>query len=274
MERYIVNVVPPEGEVIRLLVPISSISPVSSLVEEIKKRVSRLNVWPDVTGLCLYLGGADGPMIDESDTLSEVIIDPKVEAITATSRFKKTSHPSVPSVRQASYSETPFPPQHCVFAYILTETGPPHSSFSNKESINLRVITPALARAHPDVRSIPILQAPVTYQTTLREIRSLISDQLEVEIPHTVRDAAECNCAFATQIEQRALRNQAQPDATENQDDSFEFIVVYGRNQVQIMKTSVSEKSSLTESVLEELGEDTILKEITFFGGTLATDDR
>jgi hypothetical protein len=98
MERYIVNVVPSEAEAFQLLVPMSSIAAVSDLAEEIKKRVTRLGVWPDVTDLRLHLGEAGGPIIDEADTLSDVIIDPKAETITATKSIKKTGPPLVAQV--------------------------------------------------------------------------------------------------------------------------------------------------------------------------------
>jgi len=101
----------------------------------------------------------------------------------------------------------------------------------------------------------------------------LISNELGVSIPDTVRDTAECNCSFARQIEERALRNEVHSGATENLHDSLKFIVVHGRNQVQIMEISVATKSSITEKVYEELG-TLDLKEVILVGGTTTPDAR
>jgi len=76
-------------------VPMSSIAAVSDLTDEIKKRVTRLGVWPDITGLCLHLGEPDGLMINAVDTLSEVILDPKVETVTVTASMKKPYPPII-----------------------------------------------------------------------------------------------------------------------------------------------------------------------------------
>ena len=89
MERYIVNVAPPGTEAARLVVPISLNTSVSDLAEEVKKRVTRNNIWPNAPDLVLHLGEADGPIIDGADTLSDVILDPKTEVITATPQIQR-----------------------------------------------------------------------------------------------------------------------------------------------------------------------------------------
>jgi len=113
MERYIVNVAPPEAEAFQLLIPFSSIAAISDLAEEIKKRITRLGVWLDVTDLCLHFGEAGGPILDEADTLSDVIIDTKAETITITSSIKKTGPPAV--VQVCSSGQANPSPSTCTF---------------------------------------------------------------------------------------------------------------------------------------------------------------
>jgi hypothetical protein len=86
MERYTVTVSPPGAESFRLLIPFPPTSPISALATEVKRRVSRQDAWPDVPDISLCLGDVGGPILDGDDLLEYVIIDPKVETITATSR--------------------------------------------------------------------------------------------------------------------------------------------------------------------------------------------
>jgi hypothetical protein len=86
MERYTVTVSPPGAESFRLLIPFPPTSSVSALATEVKRRVSRQDVWPGVTDISLCLGDIGGPILDGDDLLENVIIDSKVEMITATSR--------------------------------------------------------------------------------------------------------------------------------------------------------------------------------------------
>ena len=102
MERYTVTVAPPGAESLRLLIPYPPTSSVSALAAEVKRRASRLDVWPDVPELALRLGDVDGSLLDEDDLLADVILDPKVETITATSRIKKVAGVP-PPVAQVSY---------------------------------------------------------------------------------------------------------------------------------------------------------------------------
>jgi hypothetical protein len=272
MERYIINVVLPESEPLRLLVPRSPNSAVSDLVEEIKRRISRLDTPPDTTSLRLHLGGTDGPIIDEADILSDVILDSKTETITATRPFKTPAPPPL-SASQARSSHRKYT-IHMLISFQQPDRQ--RSGFSSKDAIKLRVITPVLARAHPDLRSIPTLRTSITSRSTLREVRALISDNLGLSASDAVRDAADCNCSFARQIEERALRRGSNSEATiaQNDNSSIKFILVHGRNQVRIMETASADKSSLKEKVIEELGEAITSKEMMFVGGTVVSNTR
>lgn len=86
MERYTVTVYPPEGQPCRLLIPFSPKSTISALAIEIKRRISRLDIWNDVSNITLRLGEANGPILDEEDLLEDVILDAKAEIIVVTSQ--------------------------------------------------------------------------------------------------------------------------------------------------------------------------------------------
>jgi hypothetical protein len=97
MERYTVIVAPPGAEIFRLLIPLPSTSSVSALAAEVERRISRLEGLPGVSDITLHLGEADGPMLDAEDALGDVIFDPKLETITATSRaMKENKVPHLP----------------------------------------------------------------------------------------------------------------------------------------------------------------------------------
>jgi hypothetical protein len=91
MERYTITVTPLGAAPIRLLIPFPPTSSISALSAEVKRRVSRPTVWPDVPDLILHLGDASGPILDDDDLLEDVIIDAKVEPITATPRSGSSS---------------------------------------------------------------------------------------------------------------------------------------------------------------------------------------
>jgi hypothetical protein len=92
MERYTVTVAPPGAESFRLLIPFPPTSSVSALATEVKRRASRQGAWLEVSDISLHLGDdIGGPILDGDDLLEDVIIDPKAEFITATSRNSPTS---------------------------------------------------------------------------------------------------------------------------------------------------------------------------------------
>jgi len=97
MERYTVSVAPPGAGPFLLLIPFTPTSTVSSLSAEVKRRASAHDDWPEESDVTLRVGGASGPILYEFDILANVIVDPKVEIITATSRVKKRTDASPPS---------------------------------------------------------------------------------------------------------------------------------------------------------------------------------
>jgi hypothetical protein len=130
------------------------------------------------------------------------------------------------------------------------------------------VITPALARIHKDVRTIPLLScATITRKSTLREVKIQISNHLQIPILDVVQPNQECNCSFARQIDERALRSGSNPSEEVLLTSFQKFVAVYGQNRVQILKTEAKDKISLVDAVRRELGEDVRSKEINFVGG-------
>lgn len=97
MERYTIIVDLSEGEPFRLLVPFQPALSVSALANEVKKRLSRLEILSDESDITLHLGDANGPMLDGGDALGDVILDPKSEEITVSSRAKKAKAQDKPA---------------------------------------------------------------------------------------------------------------------------------------------------------------------------------
>ena len=83
MERYKVTVTI-DGKETRLLIPMLSASPVSSLATQVKLRIGRLGIGINSTEFTLHLEQADGPILDADDLLSDVLPDPKNERLYAT----------------------------------------------------------------------------------------------------------------------------------------------------------------------------------------------
>ena len=73
-----------DGKETRLLIPMLSASPVSSLATQVKLRIGRLGIGINSTEFTLHLEQADGPILDADDLLSDVLPDPKNERLYAT----------------------------------------------------------------------------------------------------------------------------------------------------------------------------------------------
>ena len=191
----------------------------------------------------LGLGQADGPILDSDDSLADVILDPKVEIIVVTPRSKPSSN---------TLSDTQQVPKPQI---------PPQPRGSARPVIKLRVITPALARAHKDVRTIPIVQnANITSNSTLRDIKVQVSQHLGIAEGSFIQVDEECNCSFARQIDERGGISAA----SNLSGAAFKVVVVHGRNKVQILDVEDGKKSSITEMVHRELGDETGSKKTTF----------
>jgi hypothetical protein len=198
-------------------------------VDDVKIRLAGQNIRLDVASLQFHAGGADGPIINNEDTLWDLVVIPRVPNITAT-----------------------YPPRGVA-----------------QGSIKLRVITPALARTHTDRHSIPTLPTSITTRNTLGEVRTIILNSLEPSISNAVPVSTECNCSFATLIGERAILGGGQSEAAAHQDGPpFKLVLVRDWNKVSIIETLSSDKLSLRRKVMQEIGEEAASKEINLIGGT------
>ncbi|KAH7330116.1 hypothetical protein BKA65DRAFT_51346 [Rhexocercosporidium sp. MPI-PUGE-AT-0058] len=252
LQRYTITVSPPGAESFQLLVPFTTTSTVASLASEVKRRASSHDEWPENSEIILRIGGATGPILYEFDILSDVIVDPKFDILTATPRIKKQP------VGHAASDE-----QH--------QNGQQTDGPSFAGAIKIRVITPSLARSYRDSRSIPILRGSLTRNTTLRELKAHISNHLSYPVSAPVEASPECNCSLARQISERGLLTQLRPrDGGHSLSEPIgKLIVVHGRNRVQVLDTDHVDKSYLVSEVVMGLGGAIESREITPIGGTL-----
>lgn len=156
--------------------------------------------------------------------------------------------------------------------YQVSQPPAASSGASSIGEFKIRVITPVLAKACKDIRTISTLRKPITRNTTLQEVKSMIANHLCVEVSEIIQDCRECNCSLARQIEERALKNgnvdrQTHGDAIDPQGYTNEFIVVHGKSNVQIMEAEAANVLSIMRKVKEVLG-DIDSKKLTFVGGT------
>lgn len=110
--------------------------------------------------------------------------------------------------------------------------------------------------------------------STLRELRFQVSNHLQIPILDIVSPSQECNCSFARQIDERALRSESNPGNKSLPNPLRRFIVVHGQSRVQIFETEATDKISLVEVVRQELGEAVRSKEMNFIGGTTVPEAR
>lgn len=118
--------------------------------------------------------------------------------------------------------------------------------------------------------TIPSLTGSLKRTSTLRELKTHISNHLSYPISAPSDASQECNCSLARQISERALLTQLRPrDGGDSLSEPIgKPIVVHGRNSVVVLDTDHVEKSHLITKVVEELGGEVESREITFIGGT------
>src|SRR2546423_693078 len=87
MERYTVAVaLHGTGGYPLLLIPFPPTATVSAFADEVKNRITRFNFDTNGDDIFLRLRREDGPILDGSDVLADVIDNPRTENIVATSR--------------------------------------------------------------------------------------------------------------------------------------------------------------------------------------------
>ncbi|KAG4437405.1 hypothetical protein IFR05_007130 [Cadophora sp. M221] len=254
LERYTVSVSPPGAEPFQLLVPFTTTSTVASLASEVRRRASSHDEWPEDSEIILRIGGPTGPILYEFDILSDVVVEPKVDILTATPRIKKQpTGPAAPVEQHQNEQQAQVDDPSVIGA------------------IKIRVITPSLARSYRDSRSIPVLRGSLTRNTTLRELKAHISNHLSYPVSAPVEASPECNCSLARKISEHGLLTQLRPSDGGNSlsEPIGKLIIVHGRNNIQVLDTGHVDKSYLVSEVVMELGGDIESREITPIGGTL-----
>ncbi|KAF2114818.1 hypothetical protein BDV96DRAFT_575954 [Lophiotrema nucula] len=252
MARYVVKVVA-GGRTASLLVVLSPSALVSALIDKVKDRLPGLNLGVDTVQdgeLVLHLDAADGPILDNEDLLEDALPDPKAETLFAVIGIAAQNEVAntQPKVRQA-----------------LHQIGP-------SKQIRVRVITPELARSHPDVDAIPLLSADaVTVRTTLVELRSEVKKYLGVDYVSTVDsyDSMECNCPLALQIEQNASLNDSNPAVTALNS----LIVVHGYNEVVRVQVHNTKREVLQQVAAVQLHDRVAGKHSSLIGGIAEPND-
>ncbi|KAF4633485.1 hypothetical protein G7Y89_g4628 [Cudoniella acicularis] len=240
-----------------LRVPFPRASAVSALAAEIKKRILRLDIWPDVSDITLHLGPANGPILDPDDLVSDVIADPKFEIITVTSGARKPSTTKPEQTKESSLPPKAVKP----------------SGLQSASEVKLRIITPALARAHQDVRHIPIVEeASITPSSTLRDLNTHVHNFLTLPLSDSVYEDQECNCSFSRQIRERGIMRSEEEDSSGS--DTSKVFVVHGRNQVRILNTTAKNKPSIMDAAIAALGAEYVSdKNASFISGGVSEDD-
>ncbi|KAH8659259.1 hypothetical protein BGZ60DRAFT_544304 [Tricladium varicosporioides] len=249
MERYTVAVSPPGAQEFQLLIPLRGTLPVSELASEVKRRVLRLGVWPNISDIALHLGSSTGPVLDPLDVLRDVIPNPKTEAVTATSGIKNSNATGPGATQEPELSKS--------------------SRFSNDSELSLRIITPALARAFPETRYIPVFVANITRKTKLRDINTYVHNFLKIPVMDSMQEDEECNCSFARQISDRGIVNETLSEGSAIPHTS-KVVVVHGRNQVELVEINATTSVAILDAVATRIASDNTSKTTSIIGGTLS----
>ncbi|KAK4695882.1 hypothetical protein P7C71_g1945, partial [Lecanoromycetidae sp. Uapishka_2] len=215
MERYIVTIVSPQRQGRpKLLIPVNSDKLVSALLAEVIERSARaFNIVLD-GHVTLRSGAEDGPVIDENDPLGDVVPDPSITVLFATS-FGQTQ----PQPRE-NFGTFP--------------------SNGSNGGVKIRVITPALAYEHVDINDIPLLHGGITVpvNTTLWDIKLQISRSLALTLePIPPRFPPECNCNFAHRIQDYGVKK------------SSHFIVVHDQSKVEWLFSESTDVQSVMNAL-------------------------
>ncbi|ORX96291.1 hypothetical protein BCR34DRAFT_619726 [Clohesyomyces aquaticus] len=246
MARYVVNVVS-GGRTTRLLVIVSPEALVSALCDKVKDRLPSFgHSAEDVANIELHLGSADGPLLGTGDLMSDAVPDPKAEELFAMLGKASPSPASKPGNR----------PNPSVSSH--------QSSQASGKQFKVRVITPELARLHPDVKAIPLLPTgnTLTASSTLRELKAQIKQHLGLPFGVDVFEELECNCSLARDIDDNVtLKGSDGAVALDS------LVVVHGYNEVARVTLDKPCRSSIDQAVNQQLQSYALGKHTKLIGG-------
>lgn len=241
MARYPVTVALPNGQVAtRLLVVLSPDQLCSAMLEKVKNR------YPTDLPITLHLNSADGPILDAEDSLGDTII----EASDAIFAVLGTSETAISTSQGASAS-------------LALHTSQPDGA-----SLKVRVITPELARSHPNTNDIPLMAGTVTMATTLKQLRRRVEQHLgcanETQIGSGDDPSIFCNCGFARLIDSRAT---LQDDRMIDNSALSVVVVVHEHNQVTTLPIVEPTLESIESTVQQHFPTDAAQNEMFVIGG-------
>jgi hypothetical protein len=130
------------------------------------------------------------------------------------------------------------------------------------EQLQIRVITPALARAHTDINKIVPLSEPVALNCTLQDLQTRVARHLDLFEPPA--QDLECNCRLAYRIEDSAA---LKTDPTGDADALHTLIVVYGDSQVVTLPIKEPTLASMKSTTMEQLKDKVTGKLLSPRGG-------
>ncbi|KAJ4303177.1 hypothetical protein N0V90_002070 [Kalmusia sp. IMI 367209] len=230
MARYTVSVALPDGRVMRLLIVLSPKQLCSALLHKIKGRLSTLSHADPDADIQLHLNSADGPVLDTEDLLGDVLSGPG----------------------------------DSIFAVIVPLLGPQVTG----NSLQIRIITPELARSHPDVNDIPLLSGnTITLESTLKELRYQVEQHLGVQLiaeasPEDTH-AVYCNCSFAQKIDSNAVLSEVNADSSALET----VVVVFGTNKVVSLSVDEATREAVTRAVQQHFPAETATSQLFVIGG-------
>lgn len=137
------------------------------------------------------------------------------------------------------------------------------------DTFKIRIVTPVLARAHPNTNTIPTMRGSVTSETTLRQLRSMIASHVGVEIGTSIPHHEECNCSFARHVDLSTTIR----DTSNEGSSSTKLVVISGTNNVALLDLEPGtdmNRASLISRVRAAYGEMIDLKVVNLIGGDLA----
>jgi hypothetical protein len=131
-----------------------------------------------------------------------------------------------------------------------------------EEQLQIRVITPALARTHTEINKIDPLPEPMALTCTLQDLQARVARHLDLAEPPA--QDLECNCRFAYRIENDAF---LKIDPSGVVDVLHTLIVVHGNNQVVTLPIEEPTLASMKRTTMEQLKDKVIGKILNPRGG-------
>lgn len=254
--RYKVKFVAANGREEQILALCGPECTVAGLRDEIGRRLLRAGIPVNVSQLQLRLDSRMGPLLDEDDLVSIVLLHQANESIFALET--RAVGPDNPRISPAAHTSIP------------ADLGRSQQDWTNGGDvpINVRVVTTHLARFHKDVKEVPVIPS-LSSKTTLRQLYERTSQYLGVssvssEVDNEGQAHRECNCSLARAIQQGTLFKASSEASTANR-----FLVIHSKNVVEPIEWTSPEETAVIGAVQTIYGArpgfDLETKQLKFF---------